>query len=105
MKEVPIEKLKLEELYSHRKISAAKIAKTYGCDKSTILRKLRRFGIKVRSPKLPLKIDKRMLYDLYVKRRLSIYKIAKKFDCSSTAILFYLRKYKIETRKPKRVYF
>ena len=104
MKEVSIEKSKLEELYLHRKISAAKIAKIHGCDKSTVLRKLRKFGIKVRKPKLPLKMDRKILYDLYAKEGLSIYKIAKKFDCSSTAILFYLRRYKIGTRKPKRVY-
>jgi len=104
MKEILIQKFKLRELYLHRKISAAKIAKIYACDKSTVLRKLRKFGIKVRPPKLPLKIDRVMLYDLYVKDGLSIYKIAKKFNCSSAAILFYLRKYKIKTRKPKRVY-
>lgn len=104
MKEVPIKKPKLKELYSHRKISAAKIAKIYGCDKSTVLRKLRKFGIKVRPPKLPLEIDKKVLHDLYVGKGLSIYKIAKKFDCSSAAILFYLRRYKIKTRKLKRIY-
>jgi DNA-binding CsgD family transcriptional regulator len=104
MKEVLIEKSKLKELYSHRKISAATIAKIYGCNKSTVLRKLWKFEIKVRPPKLPLNIDKRVLYDLYVEERLSTYKIAKKFNCSSVTILFYLRKYKIKTRKLKRIY-
>jgi len=104
MKEVSIEKSELQELYLHRNISAATIAKIYGCDKSTVLRKLWRLRIKVRPPKLPLNIDKGVLYNLYAKERLSTYKIAEKFNCSPVTILFYLRKYKIKTRKLKRVY-
>lgn len=94
---IPKEKLKI--LYENEKLSAAKIAKIYGRDDWTILKKLHKFNIKVRPGKSQLiNLPLEKLIELYTQKKLSIYKIAKKFRCSPWTVWIRLKKAGVKLR-------
>lgn len=89
-------------LYVFQKKSLREIAKIYGCHKSVILRRMKKFNIERRESKvargMQIKhcISKEQLYNLYVKDNLSASYIANLFECSLSCICKKLKKYNIE---------
>lgn len=102
-KKVEISKRELKRLYEKEKLSPYKIAGLYGCDYTTIHRKLKKYNIKSMSKNKLIYIPKVKLEILYIKKRLSISRIAKLYGCSQKPIWRKLHKYKIKIRKPKFV--
>jgi intein-encoded DNA endonuclease-like protein len=101
---IDIPKRELKRLYLGKKLSSFKIAKIYKCGSVTIRRRLREYGIKVRTLSevkrinSKINISKKELKNLYVDRRMSSPEIAKIYHCSPVVIRYWLRKYGIKIR-------
>jgi len=94
-----ISKESLCNLYINKKMSSAKIGKISGWDPTTILNRLREFGIPIRPHKLAIK--KKQLQALYTIKRLSWVEIGRILNCDVTTILDRLRKFRIPFRPNK----
>lgn len=97
MKEIKINKKKLEELYWKKGLSTYKIASIYGCNPKTIYYKLRKYNIKTRHIKRII-IPKKELYYLYHIKKWPLSKIGKKFSCNAVTVFERMKKYKIPSR-------
>lgn len=95
-----IPKEELIRLYVEEKKSACEIAKIYGTSHSTILEKLRKYGIEIRPNKKLVNVEnlKEMLENMYLKRELSISQIAKEFGVTKEAIWRWMNKFNIPRR-------
>lgn len=96
-----ITKKELVNLYSREKLSMAKIAKIFKCDPGTIQRKLRKYGIKSRTPSEAAKkvsITKKTLKELYYQKKLSTEEMGKLLDCSHATILNKMKFHKLKMR-------
>ena len=99
--ELPAEELR--RLYVEEKRSAAKIAKIYGCNIKTILKRLRQIGVKIRSRgTVPLELPEEELVRLYTEEKLGSSEIAKRFGVSYPTILRRLEKRGIERRTRRK---
>lgn len=95
-KKININREELCNLYITKKISSAKIGKIFNCGYSTIIRRLRKFGIPIRPYKLDIK--KEQLRVLYIVKRLSSIEIGKIFGCSNMTVMIRLRGFGIPVR-------
>lgn len=98
-KEVFIPEERLRDLYLNQRMSSIKIAKKFNCCQSTILKRLRKIGVKIREPGLPIaNIAKDELKKLYIDKRLSTWKIAEILKHSRGTIYRKLKKFGIKPR-------
>jgi len=99
---VIIPKEKLVELYINKKMSATQIAKQLGVCHSTILEKLRKYGIEVRNDKKLKDIPnlKEKLVELYIKQNKTMAEIAKDFGVTKEAILRWIKKFGLKKELP-----
>jgi len=96
-----ISKNELKNLYLRQKLSTDQIAKKYGCNHTTIVYKMRKYGIKSRGHLgliKPIKISKEKLEYLYHNRKLSAVKIAKILHRSKGGIERKIHNFNILTR-------
>ena len=95
---------KLKDLYWHQKMSSPEVAKIYRCNQTTIRRRLKKYGIKIRNMSEAMKIYKRVeiskeeLRKLYLKEKVTTSEIAKNFNCCQRTILNKLLEYHIPIR-------
>ncbi len=105
-KPISITEGKLRELYQLEKLSQAEIAQRLHCDESAIRRKMKAYGINVRTPSEAarlsrgIEIPEEALREFYENQGLSLAEIAEKFDCSETAVRNRMVEYGIEARLP-----
>jgi predicted DNA-binding protein YlxM (UPF0122 family) len=112
-----ISKEELERLYIIEEHSAGEIAQKYDLCTSSVTRKLKKYGIPLRSlsesrkrwgnkkyngssPRLKFIIDKSTLKDLYTSKCLSTFVIAEMYNVSPTTVSNKLRKFNIPIRSP-----
>lgn len=98
-KKLEIDSKTLENLYIKQGLSAGQIAKKYSCWSTTILNHLKKLGIPIRNPKIPLYPNKSSLLNLYINKKLSPYSIAPILGCSPTTVRNWLVTYKFQIRK------
>lgn len=97
----------LNELYWHQKMSSPGIAEIYHCHPKTIRRKLKKYGIRVRTMSeatknsAGIKIPKEGLRKLYLEKKMTTYKIAEKFKCCQMTVYNRLLEYGIPSRTPR----
>ena len=100
-KKIKIPKGELIELYKKKNLLPSEIAKKYDCELTTILNRLREYGIKIRSSKgTKVKITKAELISLYNKQKLSTFEIAESYNCCQATIWKRLKLFGIKARKP-----
>ena len=94
----------LHKLYIKEKKSLREIGKIFGFSRTTIQKKCRQCGIKLRSSNWRIieGLNKSILQRLYIKEGKSLAKIAEMFSCSPITIRDRCRKYGIKTRDPKK---
>jgi len=99
-----IPKKELENLYLKKKLSQSEIAKMYGCNRSVIINRLKKYDIKMRTQaeisdlRFKINIPKHKLKNLYTNQRLSSVNIANLYNCDPTIIRRLLKKHKIKIR-------
>lgn len=88
------------DLYVIKNLSTLKIGKMFNCSYSTIIDRLKEFGISVRSPNEVRKrsIKEERLQVLYVDKKMSSIKIGKILGCSNMTICDRLRRFGIPIR-------
>ncbi|MFH0973535.1 MAG: LAGLIDADG family homing endonuclease [Candidatus Micrarchaeota archaeon] len=105
---VAISKEELEESYLKEKQSSREIAKRFSCGKSTVLTKMKEFGINARGKsetskmiKHPVKyaLPEEELKRLYFNEKLSTYQIAEIYRCSPSAVYNKMKRYGIPLRR------
>jgi len=95
---------KLKELYWQRKMSSPEIAKIYHCHQTTIRRRFKKYGIKVRTLSEArinfgeVKIPKRELKKLYLDKKMTAFEISKKFHCCQRTVLNKLLEHRVPIR-------
>jgi intein-encoded DNA endonuclease-like protein len=95
---------KSRELYWQRKMSSPEIAKIYHCHQTTIRRRLKRYGIRIRTKSEArinyggVKIAKEQLKKLYLDKKMTAFEISKKFHCCQRTVLNKLLEYGIPIR-------
>lgn len=102
-RKIEIDKRTLQYLYLAMGLSTNKIGQKYGCWGTTIGKRLKEHGIKLRRPKKPLNPSKLVLREMYVSKKLSPYKISKEFKCEPGTIRRWLIKYHFSVRKKKLI--
>ena len=75
---------KLQDLYEGQGLSVSEVAEYFGCSTDTILRRIKKYGIKQRP--WPYELPMQELSVLYEREKWSIYKLASKYHCSHTTI-------------------
>jgi len=92
---------KLRSLYSNERLSCTEVGQRLGCSRSTIQRKLEKYGIEKREPgggwlhdEHPWR-DESLLRELYHDRGLFASEIASELGCSHTVARNWLKKYDI----------
>lgn len=100
MRKLDIPEKDLRELYLEKEMSSNKIADKFGCSKSTILKRLKKYNIprRKKGPKRRDDITKEILEKLYIKEELSTREIAEKLDTGRSTVYSKLKKYEIQTR-------
>lgn len=99
-----IEKTKLENLYIKQRKTAQEIAKIFKCSKATILRRLKKYNIRMRSQpeailgKYKIIISKEKLEELYLKKRKALYQVASISKCSMGTVIRRLKEFNIPLR-------
>ncbi len=89
----------LYDFYVNQKIGGQTIAKKFNCNHSTVLKRLRKLGVEIREPGMPLAdISKGELEKLYIDKRLSTWKIAELLGHSRGIIYKKLKKFGIKPR-------
>lgn len=84
-----ISKKELNNLYHKQKLSTFQIGQKYGCSHSTIVNRMKKFGIKSRGHiglTKPIRVSKENLKYLYYEKSLSLAKIAKILHCSEGGV-------------------
>jgi len=99
-----LSKALLTKLYLQENISIRAIAKINGCSHSSVARRCRKYGIKLRSraEHKKINIDKSLLQQYYVEERKSVDEIAGILSCNPTTVLRRLNEYKIPVRRNRR---
>lgn len=98
---VDIPKDELIELYVYKRLSSRKIGEIYNVNKSTVLRKLKKFDISRRKTSEALtkyKISKEVLKRLYIDEKIPMTKIAEMFGCSERTIANKLNQFNVPIR-------
>jgi len=93
----------LKQLYGKEKRSVEHIANSLRCSSATILKRLKRFDIPVRSSYWRVKLkdfSKDYLRHLYLEKELSATQIANKFNCSVWTVINKLKELNIFIREP-----
>ncbi len=90
----------LRRWYEHDGLSAAAIAKHYGCGASAIYSRLREYGIPRRTAwaRQAVKIGEETLRRLYVEEDLTVEAIAERYGCSLATVSRQLKRYHILAR-------
>lgn len=109
MKRIGIEKEELHDLYINRKLGSIRIGQILKCNGTTVVNRLREFGIPVRRLEESHKvswnkrtdISRERLYDLYVTRKLSSVKIGQICKCRAGTVLSRLKEFEIPFRSYK----
>lgn len=106
-KKVNIQKARLIELYFDYRMDTYAIGDLFGVSKTTILNRMKEYGIKPRTksesrkhpnPERKTQLHKDTLIDLYATRKLSCINIGKRFGCSDATISRRLEEYGIHVR-------
>ena len=99
-----LDKDTLSRLYLKENKSIRAIAKINGCSHSSVARRCRKYGIKLRSraEHKKINIDKSLLQQYYVEERKSVEDIAGILSCNPTTVLRRLNEYKIPVRRNRR---
>lgn len=100
-RKLEIKKNILYNLYIKKSLSTYKIARKFKCWNTTIGKRLKEYGIKLRNPKRALRPDRKFLRSLYIKEKLSTYVIAEKLKCNPGTVRKWLIIYRIPIRKKK----
>jgi len=90
----------LQRRYADEQKSAAEIAESVGCHKSTVLNALEKFGIEKRqgrSPDFPKIHDEDWLREMCYEEQMSVGEIARRVGCSHDAVGKMTRKFGIRT--------
>jgi G:T-mismatch repair DNA endonuclease (very short patch repair protein) len=102
-----VTKEQLYDSYVMNRLSTSQISKLYGCSKSLVVQRLRKYNIPTRSlhealslikRKLIVEIPEEQLRDLYLTKKLSVVQTAKKLNYSTRKVVLNLRKFKIRRR-------
>jgi len=100
---VKLTKEYLEECYIEQGKSAEQIGKDVDCDGNTVIRRLKEYGISVRSvqetnSKIAHTVTKEQLEELYIVQRLSTIKIGEMLGCTNQTVANALQKFDIPIR-------
>lgn len=87
---VNISRKYLEKWYVNRGLSARQIAERLNCESTVVYRRLTKYNLPVRPPKVALNLDRKQLLELYVNKKLSTYKIAEIYRCDPKTVYRYL---------------
>jgi len=88
---------KIKDLYINQKISCEEIGRFFNTSGATILRRLRRIGVKIRPMKLDLDLEK--IKDLYINQKKTSTEIGKIIGAGGDTILNKLEKMNIKKRE------
>lgn len=96
---IKIPRQELIKLYQ-KGVSLDRLAGIYRCSIATVARRLRNFGVSVKSSKgVRINFKKRDLEKLYLKQKLTTYQIAQKFSCCQATMWKKLKQFGIKRRK------
>jgi len=99
MREVKVQKERLEKLYEHKKLTTYQIADELQCCQATVWKRIHKFGIKPRPAGPPrVDLDKEKLVRSYNKDKLSTWKIEQKYGYPRSTVYRKLLEYGLEPR-------
>jgi hypothetical protein len=110
MRKIEINEKWLKEQYLEKKRSAQDISKEIGVSNVTILRKLRKLSVKIRTPAEETLIktnseasvlyrDRDWLYDQYINQKKHLEVIAREINCDSSILSDWLKRFNIPTKE------
>lgn len=88
----------LYDLYVNQNIGSKRIAKMFNCTPATVIKKLRKIGVKIRKDRTATDITKDKLITLYIGKNLSTWKIANVLKHSRGTIYRKLKEFGINPR-------